>query len=319
MVSNHALSPETELVPLSALRPADSPRLAGEDAAHVLMLAEIDVPLPAIVVHRATMRIIDGMHRFHAAHLRGDDEIEVRFFDGGARDAFILAVRLNAAHGLPLTQADRAAAAARIIDSHPQWSDRLIASASGLSHRTIAGIRRNSTGSSARSNARTGRDGRVRPLNAAEGRMLAFRVMTERPEASLREIAEVAGIAVSTARDVRERVRLGQDPVPRKLRGDTGGEIGPADGGGESRVPSDEIGAVLDRLKRDPSLRFTDVGRTLLRLLDATQVVSTDGWMRVVGGIPPHCTETLAQVARACAESWLYFAREIETRGRESA
>lgn len=302
MVEDHALSRETEPVLLSTLLPADSPRLSGEDSAHIVELAELD-DVPAVVVHRETMRIIDGMHRFRAAQLRGDIEIEVRFFDGDEQDAFVLAVRLNAAHGLPLTHADKAAAAARIIASHPQWSDRLIASASGLSHRTVATIRGSSTGEHAHSNSRIGRDGRVRPLNAAEGRIQAFRMMAERPDATLREIAEAAGIAVSTARDVRERVRLGKDPVPPKLQ----------------KIPSDEIAQILDRLKRDPSLRLTDTGRGLLRLLDAIRVVSTDGWTRVVNGVPPHCAEPLAQVARTCAEAWLHFAEEVETRGRESA
>ncbi|MFI6325560.1 ParB/RepB/Spo0J family partition protein [Nonomuraea sp. NPDC050556] len=306
VVSGHALSLETERVLLSTLLPADSPRLAGEDSAHIVELAELD-EVPAVVVHRSTMRIIDGMHRYRAAQLRGDSWIEVRFFDGDEQDAFVLAVRLNATHGLPLTQADKAAAAARIIASHPQWSDRLIASASGLSHRTVAAIRGSSTGEHTHSNSRIGRDGRIRPLNAAEGRIQASRMMAERPEATLREIAEAAGIAVSTARDVRERVRLGKDPVPPKLRAE------------EQKVPSDEIAQILDRLKRDPSLRLTDTGRGLLRLLDAIRLVSTDGWTRVVNGVPPHCAEPLAQVARTCAEAWLNFAEEVETRGRESA
>jgi hypothetical protein len=35
--------------------------------------------LPPILVHRATNRIIDGMHRLEAAKLRGDETISVRF------------------------------------------------------------------------------------------------------------------------------------------------------------------------------------------------------------------------------------------------
>ncbi|GAA0936846.1 ParB N-terminal domain-containing protein [Nonomuraea longicatena] len=318
-IPNYVLLSDIEQVELESLLPADSPRVAGEDAAHILALAELDAELPPLVVHRPSMRVIDGMHRLRAARLRGDEKIAARFYDGDEQDAFVLAVRLNAAHGLPLTQSDRSAAAARIIRSHPQWSDRLIASASGLSHRTVAAIRRRSTGDVVHSNTRRGRDGRVRPLNAAEGRRLAFRLMTERPGASLREIAEEAGIAVSTARDVRQRVGHGQDPVPPKLRGELGERADFYCGAAVTSMPAEEIRELIDRLRRDPSLRFTDTGRTVLRLMGTMQTVSADEWTRLVHGVPPHTTEMLAQVARTCAETWLYFAREVETRGYQPA
>ncbi|MEZ0074160.1 ParB/RepB/Spo0J family partition protein [Planotetraspora sp. GP83] len=259
--------------PLSVLFPADSPRLDGEDSAHIRLLADLDTPLLAIVVHSGTMPIIDGMHRFRAARRRGDREIEARFFDGDAEDAFVLEVRLNASHELPLTQKDRATAAARIIASHPQRSDRRIAATSGLSHRTVAAIRRSSAGVAAHSNSGLGRDGRLRPLSTAEGRILACRLIAERPDASLREIAETAGIAVSTAGDVRERLRLGQDLVPQKLRG---GHAHPPEDSSRRGSPPWRSSAG----NRDPSPRFTDAGRSLLRLLDAIRMVSTDGWTR---------------------------------------
>src|SRR5262245_43617336 len=71
-----------EMVPLRQLLPADSPRLVGEDAKHIRVLAESEAVLPPILVHRATMRVVDGMHRVGAARLRGREAIEVRFFDG---------------------------------------------------------------------------------------------------------------------------------------------------------------------------------------------------------------------------------------------
>ena len=70
------------------------------------------------------MRVIDGTHRLRAALLRGVDVIDVLYFDGPDADAFVLAVELNHTHGLPLSRADRTAAAERIIGSHPDWSDR---------------------------------------------------------------------------------------------------------------------------------------------------------------------------------------------------
>jgi hypothetical protein len=58
-------------VPVLALRPADSPRLNGEDKAQIARLAETETPLPPILVDRRTMRVIDGMHRLMAASVQG--------------------------------------------------------------------------------------------------------------------------------------------------------------------------------------------------------------------------------------------------------
>ena len=64
-------------VPVSSLLSGDSPRLAGENLEHVQLLAVVQ-GLPPILVHRSTMRVIDGMHRLRAAKLRGDETIAVR-------------------------------------------------------------------------------------------------------------------------------------------------------------------------------------------------------------------------------------------------
>ena len=95
-------------------------RVKGENLKHVRVLAEVEDELPPIVVHRATMRVIDGMHRVRAAILSGVAYIEALLFEGAEDEAFLVAVRLNAAHGLPLSRADRVAAAIRIIRSSPQ-------------------------------------------------------------------------------------------------------------------------------------------------------------------------------------------------------
>src|SRR5262245_30551600 len=93
-----AKRPETQKVPLRQLLPADSPRSGGEDAKHIRVLAATDAALPPILVHRATMRVVDGMHRVGAARLQGRDEILVEFFDGSEAEAFVVAVRKNMDH-----------------------------------------------------------------------------------------------------------------------------------------------------------------------------------------------------------------------------
>jgi len=206
-----------EKLSISSLLRGDSPRLSGEDSEHIRALAQLDDRLPPIVVHRPTMRVIDGMHRLRAALLRGDRWIHARCFDGDAREAFVLAVQSNTAHGLPLTLADRSAAAARILRSYPHWSDRAVAAATGLSAATVAAIRHRGSNCSA-PDSRIGLDGRARPLNSADGRRLASTLFVQSPGVSLREVARAAGISPATAQNVRDRLRRGEDPVPPKQR-----------------------------------------------------------------------------------------------------
>ncbi|KOU40398.1 ParB/RepB/Spo0J family partition protein [Streptomyces sp. WM6378] len=306
-------------VPVDSLLDADSPRIDGENGARVQMLAELDSPLPPILVHRETMRVIDGMHRLKAARLRGDTTIDVEFFEGEDVEAFALAVRLNIVHGLPLSQADRTAAAKRILRARPYWSDRRIATNAGLAATTVASIRRRSTGQSEQLNARVGRDGRVRPLQATEGRLRASQVIAANPGASLRAIAEQAGIATATAKDVRDRMRQGQDPLPSKGQSAKAGsaalEALPQQAGGRTatRTPAAAIRLLLPNMGKDPSLR-TEAGRMLLQMLSVHSIGDEAKWLRLARSVPGHRADVLAQAARRCADHWLRLANELETR-----
>ncbi|MFD1048943.1 ParB/RepB/Spo0J family partition protein, partial [Kibdelosporangium lantanae] len=157
------------VVEIALLRPADSPRKVTLDEEHVRNLAQMGADLPPILVHRPTMRIIDGTHRVQAARLNGEETIRANFVECPEDDVFVLAVRTNIAHGLPLSLADRETAAARVLLSHPMWSDRSIAEVTGLSAKTVCAIRRRSTEESQQSNMRYGRDGRARPLDGTAG------------------------------------------------------------------------------------------------------------------------------------------------------
>ncbi len=301
-------------VAIAALSVAGSPRTAGADPEHARALADTQDELPPIIVHRATMRVIDGLHRLRAAQLRAETEISVRFFDGDEADAFVLAVKANAAHGLPLSPADRKAAAARIITSHPQWSDRLLASVTGLSAKTIAELRRRPGGAVPQPDVRIGQDGRVRPINSAERRRLAGELMADNPHLSLRQVARAAGISPETARAVRSRLRCGENPILPKQR-DPKQAAEPAakpERRGEpeaARTPG--RASVLHRLRADPTLRFTETGRMLLRLLDV-HAMSEEKWATIIDSVPPHCRDTIANVAMECAEVWKMFAEQLE-------
>jgi ParB-like chromosome segregation protein Spo0J len=310
-----------EMVRIDVLVAGDSPRLSGADKAHVKRLAEAGGQLPPIVVHRPSMRIIDGAHRVRAAVLNGAAQIEVEFFDGSADEAFIRAVELNIAHGLPLTLAERKLAAARIMASCPGLSDRSIAGSCGLSDKTVAGIRR-SAADGLRPNGRRGRDGRVHPVDGSAGRRRAGQALAARPAASLREVARVSGVSVSTAKDVRDRLGRGESPV-LPGRGTAAGAAAvpgaaalPGSGADAERWAGDRvrsISTIFEKLQRDPSLRFTDSGRDLLRLLQL-QCAALGRWPQLTDQLPAHCTGLVAQMARQCAEEWDAAASALQKR-----
>ncbi|TCO59315.1 ParB/RepB/Spo0J family partition protein [Actinocrispum wychmicini] len=313
------------LVPIDALKLANSPRVHGTDAEHIRLLTEIGAPLPPILVHRQTMQVIDGEHRVRAAVLRGADTIAVEFFDGNEDAAFILSVQANLAHGLPLSLADRKAAAERVIERHAEWSDRGIAAAVGLSADAVARLRRGSATDNDGSTARMGRDGRVRPIDSTAGRLRASQVLADKPHASLREIAREAGIAVGTARDVRDRVGRGMDPVPSKARRTTAVEREPPSGHEpalERRTPVRGLAetdpeSALRSLKNDPSLRFTESGRRLLRWLhDHASRPQADTIL--ASSVPSHCVVQVAHIARQYAQMWHGFAEVLEQRSRQA-
>ncbi|MEU6008140.1 ParB N-terminal domain-containing protein [Streptomyces sp. NPDC047453] len=309
-------------MPISSLLPGDSPRLAGESPQHVELLAATQ-DLPPILVHRGTMRVIDGMHRLQAAKLRGDETISVNFFEGDEKEAFLLSVNANIKHGLPLSLADREAAAGRILVSYPQWSDRAIAAATGLSPTTVGAIRQRSFVPAQRESGRVGRDGRVRPVDGSAGRLRASEVIAMNPDAPLRAIAREAGVSVGTARDVRQRLRAGRDPVLTSQR-DTAKERGPSvDAAVESQrhrtgntVAGTDWRSVRSSLSRDPAVRYAENGRAFLRWVDG-HVIEPVEWCELIDAVPPHWSNSVAELARSCAGAWLEFAQELEQRARK--
>ncbi len=295
--------------------------MIGEDAEHVQRLAESSTKPPPIIVHRWTMRVIDGMHRLRAAGLRGDAEIEARLYDGGDDDAFVLAVRCNATHGLPLSMEDRVNAATRIVGSHPNWSDRIIASTVGLSPKTVAAIRLRSA-EQLTSAVRIGRDGRSRPVSSAARRRLAGELMVCSPDASLRQIANAVGLAPSTVLDVRTRLRAGRDVVPDNQKSGREHRSGPAR---QDPIPTDS-GADPDPaltgpdrtraigvLMHDPSLRFTETGRQLLHWLELQPTTSQD-WQRVIDSVPERWLAVIADLAKDSANAWSAVVSRLEQR-----
>jgi hypothetical protein len=326
-------------VPIASLSIVDSPRLSGENWDHVQALAATDADLPPIIVHHPSMRVIDGVHRVSAARMQGQEKIAAKFFRGDEADAFVLAVKSNIVHGLPLSLADRKAAAQRIVKSHPQWSDRMIAAVSGLTAKTIAEIRVHTSGGCPQGDERIGRDGRSRPIDWVSGRLLASDLIINNPRLSLRQVAREAGISPETVRDVRNRLRNGEAPVParcatgRQSRGYTNsrnedegepsqlrpGQVQLGRNAGQIRAryePSREPAAIMERLKSDPALRFTDTGRSLLRLLHF-QMIDIEEWRKISENVPSHCSGMVVHLAKECSRRWYEFAERLEQRPQD--
>jgi hypothetical protein len=312
------------LVGVDSLVVEGSPRLGGEDPEHVRLLAEAGGPLPPIIVHWPTMRVIDGVHRVRVAQRKNLSHIAARLLTCDDNAAFVLAVRANVTHGLPLSQTDRAAAAARIIASHPHWSDRAVAAATGLSDKTISRIRSRTGAAAPQPSARLGRDGRLRPLDTAAKRQQAAAMISEQPETGLRKVARATGLSPATVRDVRLRLDRGEDPVPSRYR-PAGRHDRPAPAPVAQQpcthrprrtrykeAPADRQ-TVLAKLRHDPSLRSSEAGRNLLQWLHR-HTVDTDSLENVCRGLPDHWAPVVAELARTCAVVWNQMADQLEQR-----
>ncbi|WP_369226013.1 winged helix-turn-helix transcriptional regulator [Streptomyces sp. R39] len=308
------LQGESFQIAVGSVRQGDSPRF-GIDIEHVRRLAESDAEFQPILVHRKTLRVVDGMHRVRAAKLRGQHTLAARWFEGDEQTAFLVAVESNVRHGLPLSREERKQAALRILGRHPDWSDRSIAKMSGLSAKSVGSLRRQTVEEEKTREMRIGCDGRARPSSTAEGRAAAAEVIRNNPTASLREIARQSGISVGTVRDVRRRLANGQDPVPEKQRKENAADHSVIPATVHRRAVdsvSDQAQRIdiFNRLCKDPSLRLSENGRFVLQQL-RTQLCSTEDWKRLAPAIPLHGRSAVAELLSACADDLLEVAQEL--------
>ena len=318
-------------LPMRSLGPGFFLRRSGTDAAHVQLLADAasSGELPAILVQKSSLRIVDGMHRIAAAKLRGEESINARFVDCSDDEAFLLAVKSNTLHGLPLSRADRIAGAKRILEGHLDWSDRSVAAATGLSAKTIAGLRHHSDCEVKDLDKRLGRDGKWRPVTGIEGRKRAAEYLAIRPDASVREVAREADISLGTVHDVRDKLRRGLDPTTVGRRssqdraangsaGDAGRDwTSPGNGTGlHTRRPSNlapSWSEISPKIANDPTIRYTENGRKFLRWM-ATRIMQPGEWKEFAEAVPPHWTKDISLVAESVSGAWLDFAKQLRTR-----
>lgn len=294
-------------VPLESLRRGFSARTGPEDVRHAQILVEAFAYLPPVVVHRKSMAVIDGNHRVLAARMLKRPTIPAVFFDGDEDEAYVEAVRHNVAHGRPLNLQERERAASHLIATHPDWSDRRISEVCGLAPQTVARRRRSATVPNGQL-SRVGRDGKSRPTDPAAVRLYVAELLAARPTASLREIAVTAGSSEATVRDVRERLRQGESPLPR-----TQSEHH------RCSRPSDPPAALGGQAcwSEDTALRSTPSGKDFGEWFDGRAVDDRD-WERHVETLPLSRLPLLAEEARRRADCWARLAEALGKRVRNS-
>lgn len=88
--------------------------------------------------------LAEGYHRVAATRLLERETIDAEVLDGGERDAILHGIGSNASHGLRRTQADKRRAVERLLrdEEWSKWSNRKIAEAAKVDHKTVATVRR---------------------------------------------------------------------------------------------------------------------------------------------------------------------------------
>jgi hypothetical protein len=100
---------------------------------------------PAIVVFKdgkGALWLADGFHRVAAAELAGVAELPADVREGDRKAALLHAASANSDHGLRRTLADKRAAVQRLLAAYPKWSDRKIAEAAKVDHKTVGAARK---------------------------------------------------------------------------------------------------------------------------------------------------------------------------------
>ncbi|MEK8141889.1 hypothetical protein NKH18_02215 [Streptomyces sp. M10(2022)] len=222
---------------------------------------------------------------------------------------------MNVAQGRPLCQADRLAAAERIVAGRPHWSDRAIAVVAGLSAKKVSEIRLRAGPSQCE--RRVGLDGRARPLNTAQG--------ASSPGNCSRPIPGLAAHHRPASRDLPgdRRQRTGpaaarRGPVPPRQRGLAAAGGGPLEGAsgtrdGEERAWGQVARRTIHDLRRaeaGPVAAPEQVGRSILRMLDACSLIARDR-RRIIANLPPHCTAQMAELMSGYSGLWQMFADEL--------
>jgi hypothetical protein len=209
----------------------------------------------------------------------------------------VTAIQANIKHGKPLSRSERQAAARVVLDRCPERSDRWVGEVCGLSHTTVALLRRSLTSADAR--IRTGRDGRRRPVDPSPGQAAVVRVLEDNPAASIRQAAGAAGVAPSTVQRVAASLAKShnQDRSPAPIC--------------EQRAPA----SANEGFTGEPVCQSSRQGVDAVSWLDRTSVTLED--LRAhLGSLPLSRVYEVADECRRRARTWAEMADVLEARVR---
>jgi ParB-like chromosome segregation protein Spo0J len=292
------------MVPVKDLRLGSSPR-RELNFSQVSTLAELDGVWDPILVQRRSLTVVDGCHRVAAAKRLGHRTIRAQYFDGSDSEARVEAVRLNVQHGMPLTLAERNAAARELLALYPMWSDRQLGSICALSPRTIASLRSSADQNCAAHELdevstarRVGKDGRRYPVDATEQRRRIREILERDRYASLRSVAARTGASPETVRSVRKSLDAEEQPTVQRPR--------------VSMLPC-RLAAEPRHWRVDIACSSTDEGLAFAEWFDR-HLVDDTVIAPMTGAVPLSRVYDVIDEARRRAGFWDAFAKELHTR-----
>jgi ParB-like chromosome segregation protein Spo0J len=291
---------EAVSVPLEMLHPGQSLRLGDFKSTHIDQVARLEGSWPPILIGRADNSIIDGHYRYLAARRLGHAAIKCTYFEGDAESAFFEAVRRNLVHGLALSLRERERAGTRVLQLHPDWSNRKVAEVCGLSHMTIGRLRSEScpTGRNGRLDGkRRGRDDKARPIDSVNVRNQIAGALSASPEASLRQIAWQVGSSPETVRSVRKE-------LSEKSTGNATDLVRELE---LVKEPARDITLT------DSALRATDEAKSFSEWFGNNGCAD---WSDHVLSVPLSRVYEVADEARHRADQWMEFAHAVEGRAK---
>ena len=285
-------------VEVDHLRPGPRLRVGGIKPDHLDVLVQSGGNWPPIVVRREDNTIIDGCYRYLAAQRLGHTHMDCIYYDGGSDEAFMEALRRNLHHGLPLSLKERESAARTVLAFHPEWSDRRLGEACGLSPGTVGQLRSSlghSPDQNGHLNTRWGRDGKRYHADLGALRQRISTAIREKPEGSLRSIAQATGTSPATVRAVKAR-------LAESDRADSESSVEPA------TAPSLSSSSRIT----DAALLSTREGTSFAKWFERTSI--DEEWRDLAQGIPVSRIYEVADEARRRAQRWLVLASWLETR-----
>ena len=285
-------------VEVDHLRPGPRLRVGGIKPDHLNVLVQSGGNWPPIVVRREDNTIIDGCYRYLAAQRLGHSHMDCIYYDGGSDEAFMEGLRRNLHHGLPLSLKERESAARTVLAFHLEWSDRRLGEACGLSPGTVGQLRSSlghSPDQNGHLNTRWGRDGKRYHADLGALRQRISTAIREKPEGSLRSIAQATGTSPATVRAVKAR-------LAESDRTDSESSVEPA------TAPSLSSSSRIT----DAALLSTREGTSFAKWFERTSI--DEEWRDLAQGIPVSRIYEVADEARRRAQRWLVLASWLETR-----